>query len=564
MKIRERGINHAMRDNMIARYFAEGLNDTYGARAIARAVFGGKEALTEEVIDRLNRAARWFELPHPTIPGRFLDGEQDFVAQLLVRLMYECDTILPKETLEYVHKFFTEYEIESRYKSENHMLLFHASRYLYALRYQDAYFKQYQMTAKEAVEADRKFLQDYIYFRAKRGWAEFDSFGYTPEVLDVLLNLYDYAEENMSRYAEMSANVILLDMIMDCSKEEGFYGGAHGRVYDGSVNDLKQAGMYKVYQYYFGEETLQDSYFEPLVSKFVPADYVYAVLNSRPDIWVNRECKHLHSITCPIPHKQVPQVPGSINKQTYVTPDYIMGGVTWQDKYPEGSEAAWYAHHEQHEWELSILPDSELRIFTHHPGLPDSGPTGREHGYWTGDLGCCCGQYFSEKNIAMATHDIPEGEADFIHARVPFAHLEVAERDGSYLWMKAQRVYVMLWMSEGISDGCEEFKDVEVRSYGRKHGVVCMVGLQKDYADMDAFKQAAKAGNPAFDKETMTLSYANLKMTPSARFIDGAEQVFPYETYDNPCVYSKHGSGVIETDMVVLDFNGWGSITYKK
>lgn len=133
----------------------------------------------------------------------------------------------------------------------------------------------------------------------------------------------------------------------------------------------------------------QDAYFEQLASKFVPADYVYAVLNSRPDIWVNRECKHLHSITCPIPHKQVPQV-GSINKQ------------------------------------------------------------------------------------------------------------------------------------------------------------------------------AAKAGNPAFDKEAMTLSYANLKMTSSARFIDGAEQVFPYEIYDNPCVYSKHGSGVIETDMVVLDFNGWGSITYKK
>lgn len=114
MKVRERGINHAMHDNMIARYFAEELNDTYETRAIARAVFGGKEALTEEVIDRLNRAARWFELPHPTIPGRFLDGEQDFVAQVLVRLMYECDTILPEETLEYVHKFFTEYEIETR------------------------------------------------------------------------------------------------------------------------------------------------------------------------------------------------------------------------------------------------------------------------------------------------------------------------------------------------------------------------------------------------------------------------------------------------------------------
>ena len=365
----------------------------------------------------------------------------------------------------------------------------------------------------------------------------------------------------MSHYAGMAANVILLDMLMDSSRTEGLYGGAHGRVYDDSVEDLKTVGMYKLYQYYFGDEECE-GYFEPVISNFLPADYVYDVFNNRPECWENRECKHLHSITCPVPHKQVPQVPGSINKQTYVTPDYILGGVTWQDKYPKDSEAAWYAHHQQHEWELTILPDSRLRIFSHHPGLPTSGPTGHEHGYWTGDLGCCCGQFFNEKNVAMAMYDIPEREADFIHVRVPFEHIESAEQEGNCLWIKAQRVYVMLWLSEGICKGGKGFENVEIRSYGRKHGVVCMVASQKDFEGMGAFKKAAQAGHPTFDKESMRLVYENIEMTPDERVVGGIKMVFPYETYDSPCVFSKHGSGVIETRLAVLDFIGWGKIIY--
>lgn len=560
--MREHEINKAMRQMSIQTFLTKDLEENaYGVNGAARLVLGKEEDITEEVIDRIERAARWYELPYPNHPGRFLDGEPDFVAHTLIRLLCQCEEKLPEKTKNLIHKFFTEQELESKYKSENHMLLFHSSRYLYALYFPEKEFQQYGMTAEEAKQADRKFLQEFIRFRAQRGWAEFDSYGYTPEVFNALLDLYDFGEDDISHYAEMSANVILLDMIMDCSEKEGFYGGAHGRIYSDGVEDLSKTGMYRIYQYYFGNQTDCFSYFEPLASKFIPADYVYDVLNRRPKIWTNKECKHLHSITCPTPHKQVPQVPGSINKQTYVTPDYILGGVTWQDPYPKDSEAAWYAHHQQHEWELSILPNPKLRIFSHHPG--SFGTEGQEHGYWTGDLGCCCGQFFSEKNIAMATYDIPEQEEHYIHARVPFKYLE-AEWDDKYLWIKAERVYVMLWFSEGVFEGHEDLKDIEVRSYGRKHGVICMVMPQNQVETMDQFKEIAREGHPCLDKESMTLSYKNLKMTPDARYIDEEKQLFPYDTYDSPCVYSKHGSGIIETPRAILNFDGWGTVIEKE
>ncbi len=558
-------MNQKLCEKMITDYLAGDLEkDTYGGYSLARLLFtlgdGGKSD-GKEAGDWLGRLARWFELPHPTIPGRGPEGEPDFVAHKLVRACYSAEEKLSQETRELIRKFFTEHDFESKYKSENHMLLFHEARYLYALRYPETVFFQYNKTAAEALKEDRNFLQEFIRFRAQRGWAEFDSCGYAPEDFTALLSLYDFGEPQMRHFAEMSANLLLMDMLMDCSKE-GYYGGAHGRVYEEAVFDHRNSGMYVLYSLYFGEDTPDGAYLEPLVSEYVPGDYVYELFRSRPESWENRESKHLHSITYETPHRQVPQVPGSINKRILVTPDYMIGGVTWQDDYPAGSPAAWYAHHQQHEWELTLLTGPDVRIFTHHPG--GAGPEGKEHGYWTGDLACCCGQFFSHGNIAMATYDIPEKEMQFIHASVPFNRLET-EREGNYLWMKASgRVYAMLWFSQGIGRGGQGMEEIEVRSYGRRHGVVCMVATEEEYGSYEVFKETAKANRPEFDPGTMTLSYSNLKMNRTERLVDGRQEVFPYDTYDSLCMHSAFGSGIIETERVSMDFNGWGKVVYKE
>ena len=77
------------------------------------------------------------------------------------------------------------------------------------------------------------------------------------------------------------------------------------------------------------------------------------------------------------------------------------------------------------------------------------------------------------------------------------------------------------------------------------------------------FKNTVRAGKPTFDPSTMTLRFANLEMNKQERLVNGQQEKYPYETYDSPCVYSKWGSGVIETVNVILNFDGWGSVTYK-
>ncbi len=529
-------------------------SDPYGGSGLTKMLFF--EELAEAGEKELYCAAQWFILPHPK--GRDHQGEPDFTANKLIRAVYMLENKLSDKTVDAIHAFFTEWDFESKYKSENHMILFHESRYLYALKYPEQFFHQYQKSALEILEEDRNFLRDFICFRAKCGWAEFDSLGYAAESFLALLNLIDFGETKMSNYARMSADLLLMDMLVDCNKK-GYYGGAHGRSYERMVLNYENAPMYKLYQYYFTEEISIPDSIEMIASNYVPSDYVYELFYERPDCWENYECKHLHSITYNTPHEQVPQVPGKIQKYTYVTPKYVMGAVNHQDKYPKDSPAAWYAHHQQHEWDVSLVSGSDMRIFVHHPG--SNGPEGKEHGYWTGDLGCGCGQYYCYKNVVMATHDIPEKEEPMIHAHIPLKKLNTVLEE-NYLWFEdsACELYGMLWLSNGFDAGSEKYKDIELRSYGRKHGVVCMIGTKEEYEDFSTFCQAVKQMPILYDPQNDLLNFGNMAMRKGERMYKGKKVQFKDMTYDSPLMHSEWNSGIVYLNHVILDFNEWGTV----
>lgn len=551
MRTRQEGLikmNERYREFMIEKLCGKDQDDLYGTASLAKLLFRNDEG-GGAADSGLRFAAEWFLHPHPR--GRDRKGEPDFAAAKLIRALYLAEDLLEAETVKAIDDFFTKWNFESKYKSENHLILFHSSRYLYARRRPDIRFFQYGRSAREILREDRVFLKEFLIFRGKRGWAEFDSLGYGAESFGALLNLIDFADGEMRACAELAANVMLSDMIADCS-EDGLYGGAHGRVYQQMVFDFKNCPMYGIYQLYFGEGAAEYAGVEAVSSGFRPACWVYEALEARPECWENFECKHLHSITFDTPHKRVPQVPGNINKYTWVTPDYVMGAVNWQDEYPAGSKAAWYAHHQQHEWELTFTGGTDLRVFTHHPG--SYGPEGKEHGYWTGDLGCCCGNFFCSKNVVMALYDIPETEMAMIHAHVPFAALET-QPDGNYLWMKrSEQVYAVLWFSNGFAPGCEEFLEREVRSFGRKHAVVCMAGTSKEYGSFEQFQETVRSAPPEFDPGRMEIAFRELKMSKSERCLNGKPVKFPYDTCDSPFLSSKYGSGVIISGNTRLDF----------
>ena len=533
-------------------FLEEPEKDGFGTTCLFNLLY--KPELRAEANEKLLKTARWFQLSHPTTPGRDLQGEPDFVSIRMVRTIYLCDKYIYPHVKEEIIKFFTKEDFQSKYKSENHILMFSVSKLLAAQKFKDAYFSQYNMSASEMYEKEVEFLTEFIKFRAKRGWAEFDSLNYAPEIILCLLNIIDFCEDKkLCELSENALNLILLDMIADCLGS--LYCGAHGRSYEHSVLDYKNSGMYEVFNYYFVPDA-EVCRLESAIctSDFIPAKYVYDALNSKPDTYENYESKHLHSITMGPPQMFVLQVPGSINKYTYITPYYGIGAVNYQDPYPENSPAAWYSHHQQHEWDLTFSGGTDIRIFTHHPG--SFGTEGAEHGYWSGDLCCLCGQVFCNKNTLIATYDIKKDKMQFIHANIPFKYFEVI-KDDKYLFLKRDNIFVSLWFSNGYRIEDEgKYAEHEVLSDGNKHFVAVKVGTSEEYRDFDDFIKKIKEIKPVIDPDTMTMEYDNIKLNHNERFIDGKKVSFRYNTYESPIMFEEFGSGMVTVGKeAILDFN---------
>ncbi len=505
----------------------------------------------ERVNDRLHFLTQWFEVQTKRNP----QCEIDFVAFNLMKAVYFCADRLSRKVSEGIDELLLKHDFESIYKSENHMLLFHTTRLLFSQLKPNEFFEVYNKSGAELFAEDTEYLTGFLKFRARQGWAEFDSYGYAGVVVDCLLSLYELcANKELKLLAEKSLNLILLDMLADSWGP--IYGGAHGRVYQYQIMDRSRCKMFWVYYYYFGIDDVENiEYFQgfDLVSSgFCPADYVYGALAEKPQSYENYESKHLHCISSDLPHRQLPQEAGSINKYTYVTPDYVIGAINHQDSYPEGCDAAWYAHHEQHEWDLTLTDGKNIRIFTHHPGC--AGTEGQEHGGWTGDLGCCCGRFFCKKNVVMALYDIPDGEGEMIHAYVPHRFFEERQM-GKYLFLKHKQVYISLWFSNGYNYAEGEDSEIEVCSYGKEHLVICEVGTEKDNKSFDDFIEQIMSEKIIFDRVNKSANYKGMYICGDIRMDNGKAVSFPYDTYSCPFLYEQFNSGrVMVNNDTIIDF----------
>lgn len=487
-----------------------------------------------EINRRILKTARWFAGDKCPYLGRDPHGEPDFAAIKLVRLLYMFEDALDNKTLSAVISFFTDNDFESKYKSENHMLLFRVSRFLFARKYPEKYSAAYGKKFSDLLPEDDRFLTEYLTFRLKYGWAEFDSFGYYNEDMQALLTLYDFAGSSLKLLAKKSADFIVTDMLCDCMGE--VYCGAHGRVYASEVLNGENSDMASVYYICFGGSMPKTHNTELCLSGYAPEVRIYKAYCKKPSVYESRESHPLHYITEKAPQKQLEYSGGFINKYTYITPDYAIGAVNYQNDYPKGSPAAWYAHHQQHEWELT-LDGKFAKIFTHHPG--SFGAEGAEHGHWTGDLGCGCGSFFCHKNVLLAMYDIKDGESLCINAYFPEKEFDGIRETKNFIFAKRGNVFAALWFSNGFN----RISDTELLSKGAKHGVLCYADTGSDFEN---FCRRINEKEILFNPSEMTMKFENLYMEKSARMINGDTVNFPYPTLCTPFAVSCVGKAGIE------------------
>lgn len=532
--------------------------DIYSNQAIANLLL---DRFVPEANKRIRHTAAWFEHPHPH--GRDQKGECDFAAIKLCRAYWHFrnSSILEKETRESIEKFFLQQDFQSMYGSENHELMFRVSRFLMAALLSGKTFLAYGKTGEVLETEDRQWLKDFIRFRARQGWGEFDSSGYYATDLEILLTLYDYAgDQELKKLTGMMMNLLMADIAVDSM--EGMYCGAHGRIYPPSALDHFNESIFPFQYLYFGnishEKIAEKGTFaDPLISDFRPDPLIVELALDREEPYENFERKHLHNMLDIKPEHPLNK---SIRKYTFFTPQYVMGCVQFQDRYPEGS-ATWYAFHEQHNWDLSFSGSTRARIFTHHPGKK-----GNEHNYWTGDLNCGCGHFFQNKNALICLYDIPEKEPyQFIHAYLPAGEFdEISESDG-FLFVRRGDTYAALKLLGGhLPTATGEWKDMEIISMGRKNGAICEAGNKAGYNSFENFRSKFSSSRVDFDPEQMKLTYKSVNSgkltinTQGLRELDDQQVSLDYPAFGSPYMKSDWDSGVIRIfkngEERVLDF----------
>ena len=529
----------------------------YGIRAIANLALDRDHASANA---ELREVAAWFQLPHPT--GRDHLGECDFVAMKLC-LAYHHPAIkrhLEAETLAAIRRFFLAERFDSKYGSENHALIFHVSRHLMAQALPEENFTRYGARGISLCGEDRDWLADFLRFRAERGWGEFDSACYLVPDWEALTCLHDYTgDAELRRLTGMMLDLLLADMAVDSLN--GMYGGAHGRIYTPQALDHVHESTYPLQYLYFGlgdPACAHKCLIDALLADYRPHPLVVDIALNRPAAYGNRERKHLHKMSDTRPSHPLD---GSIRKYTWYTPEYILGCVQYQDPYPEDTCGdRWYAHHQQHQWDLTFGTRTDARLFTHHPG------DFNEHNYWTGDLRCGCGLFFQHLNVVLALYDIPAGQPyQFIHAYVPRAAFDELREDGCTLCVRVGSVYAALVFIDGyewVREG--EYAEREVISRSARTGAVCEVGTAGEFDGFSAFCAEMFASRRELDRDSMSLTYHSRRCgaitldRSGRREVCGQPADLDYPTYDCPYLRSAWKSGVVELlqgeRRLLLDF----------
>lgn len=271
--------------------------------------------------------------------------EENFTGQELARVYasLEDSPLLEPATREAIRAVFLRYDFSPLHHSENHHLIFRVMRLLMAERLPDDVFQADRKSGRELAADDSAWLKDFMRFRARRGWGEFDASAYQFLSFNAVLSLHDLSRDpELRRLAGMMANLLLADMAVDM--QSGLYAGARGRIYNACATDASPGfpeppfnDTNEITYLYFGiADPVSDSgrerllrlkpmnYWErsneSLFSSFRPLPVVAAIASGRQGAgYLNRERKHLHNMADVRPENPLQ---GSIRKVTRITPDY--------------------------------------------------------------------------------------------------------------------------------------------------------------------------------------------------------------------------------------------------
>ncbi|MCG6188608.1 hypothetical protein [Maribellus maritimus] len=520
---------------------------------------------------------------------KYVKGEydcSDFRLVNLIRILYEVGNQIPKDYKNKIEDVLFNFrywwdepgENSMCYWSENHQILFASAEYLIGQKYPDIVFPNSGLTGKQHMEKARKRILDWLEMRWNYGFIEFYSGTYYKEDVGALINLIDFAEEEISIKCRMIMDLLFYDvatqnintMFVSVSgrayknNRTGGPGSTLGRLTNYFWGDGKEIGPGMMY----GMMTTQKYDLPPVIAEIAKdsSDVIIRQSNgldisdlkkegyygtdtrsmmmqwgmeafTNPEV-VRNSMKHIRNCSMfsnefigefKILDLKVidwlhlePSLIRLLNPQPNGVA--IQKGTTYTYKTKDYSMYTAQSYHpgtygdQQHIFGMNIK--NHFSIFHTHPAI-EKDVENQSPNYWVG-----YGHIphaMQDKNVNLSIYNIPEKKGmmemdllDYTRAYFPSEKFDTAYIDRNYVFGKKDETYCAF-----IGANNFEFRDKandDVIQKGKQTFWITEAGSKTEDGSFEAFVKRIKNNKVSFSAETLELSYQSNGKTYQLKF----------------------------------------------
>ncbi|WP_320128327.1 hypothetical protein [uncultured Sphaerochaeta sp.] len=433
----------------------------------------------------------------------------DFILSGLIRYLHNYS--LDNEVAEKARDVFLSYrywmDMEGQdgmcFWSENHSLMFYFCAYEIGKMYPDDFFEKAMQTGKQLSTSARTKLSDWLDDVYDSLFEEFLSAVYMCVTFAALLNVYDYAEKELSSKAEAILDIMIAQLGLQVF--DGAVIAPMGRVYRdclfpfrGAANSILALEANGIcydyaegwtsffatskYQFKAGLENLirydQDtSYTTGNARIFVKktADYILtSVASPRRDNFERFENTILSGHADLKKHSYTK----SMNERFHGTSCFQSGCYGYQ----------------QHLWYAAL--SSEAVFFMNHPGASCEQSSLRP-GYWHGNG--IFPALRQEGSLLGGIFCIPDNHPiHFVHAYLPHERFDEVNYDGPWIFCRKEKGYLAFWCPVARLNHDDMLFDCEIRYKADQVPFLVIVGSKQEHESFPEFLSWARAYKPEF------------------------------------------------------------------
>lgn len=393
--------------------------------------------------------------------------------------------------------------------SENHSLMFYQTAYFFGEWYPDEIFLRSGKTGKEMQTLADMRIREWLNDVCEQGYDEFNSGVYSPITFAAILNIVDYAKEDLSSLAVRAADTLIHNLAIHCFR--GVVISPQGRVYRGVLYPYMQ-DLQSLVQYV--DHKAPYAYCEWIISlatsKYkIPEDtkqwmektgfYSYNSSNAVIDLYKTKEYI-LTSVQSPRRDGKQRVWERELNEENR---EHFLYTKTINESF-HGTmqfEPGVYGY-QQHMWYAAL--DAELAVFINHPGQSCEAMTEVRPGYWYGNG--IMPALRQEKNVLGIVYVIPETyPIHFTHLFWNEKKFDETEQRGPWLFGRKGDGYIGIWCNQVMVDWNDVLFKCEKRNYGSKNAYLVVCGSKAEHENFSAFQEECMNREISFSEESDTL-----------------------------------------------------------